>query len=172
MILSHRARLLLGTIGALGLALAAPSAAAQDGTIQVSAEVQAACSVVGGGPALVFGIYDSSGPDTLGDTSFDIECSATTDVVVSLDGGNNDNGVDRRMTNGNATDPLLTYQLWQDSARQIKFGDSSGVFGAPTTVNVTNGAGTPVQVFGSILTGQPVPAGLYEDIVGITLTIS
>jgi len=169
--ISHRARLLLGSAAAIGLALWSQNAAAQDGTIQVSALVQAACSVVSGGTTLDFGVYDPADPGGLqANTSFDIECSAPIDVAVSLDGGNNDDGLSRRLSNGGPTPALLFYNLYQDSARNIKFGDDTGL-GQTKTVPV-NGSPVEVPVFGSILNGQPVPAGDYEDVVNITLSVT
>jgi spore coat protein U-like protein len=74
------------------------------------------------------------------------------------------------MNNGGAT-PLLSYELWQDPARQMKFGDDSGL-GEPKSMAVTVGNDTDVPVFGSIVPGQAVPAGSYQDVVNIILTVS
>ena len=171
MLFRHRARLLFGTIGALGLAMAAPSAEAQQAELDVIASVLADCSVVEGGATLDFDTYNSSDSSpTLADTLFSVTCSAATDVIVSLGGGNNVDGTTRRMNNGGGG-PLLTYELWQDSARSIKFGDGSGL-GQTKTVSVTVGNDTDVPVFGSIVPGQQVPAGDYQDTVNIILSVT
>jgi len=175
MILHHRARLrarlLLGAAAVLALSLGTQSAIAQDGQIQVFALVQADCSVVAGNAALDFDTYDSSDSDpTLANTTFSVTCTSATDVTVSLDGGNNLDGTTRRMNNGGGP-TLLTYELWQDSSRATKFGDGTGL-GQTKTVSVTVGNDTDVPVFGSIVPGQQVPAGSYQDVVNIILTVS
>jgi spore coat protein U-like protein len=176
MILHHRARLrarlLLGAAAVLGLSLGTQSAIAQDGQIQVFALVQADCSVVAGNAALDFDTYDSSdsGP-TLANTTFSVTCTSATDVTVSLDEGSNADGTTRRMSSNGGGGPLLTYELWQDPARQIKFGDDSGL-GTSKSIPVEVGPGTEVPVFGSIVPGQQVPAGSYQDVVNIILTVT
>lgn len=163
MSLSLRAPLLLATLAVVGVAFAGGTVKAQDGTMTVVATVNAACSVVAN-PTLDFGVYDPA-QNSDAATSFDVDCTAGTDVDVFLDAGLNANGSSRNLANANGDH--IGYILFHDAIGGATW---SVDFGKPITVD--GGTATSVDVFGRIPSGGNFAAGNYSDTVGITLSVN
>jgi spore coat protein U-like protein len=145
------------------LAATAPAALAQTADLSVTAEIQASCVLNGG--SLDFGTYTSTaGTDTQGQGSFSYQCTNGTSIFLSLNGGQNEDDDTRAMVSG--TDRLV-YELYRDPARQEVWRSESDAL----SVGPTSAALETVQVYGLIPQGQTSPAGTYNDVVQITLTL-
>lgn len=122
------------------------------------------------GGNLVFGNCDPIGSTDLeADGTISVTCTTGTLAWVALDegqspaGGSTAENPIRQMSNGADN---LVYHLFSDSTRSTAWGD-----GAATILPIT-GTGTEenLPVYGTIPTGQNVPAGNYADQVTITVT--
>ncbi|NJO36937.1 MAG: spore coat protein U domain-containing protein [Rhizobiales bacterium] len=113
--------LAIGAAAMLGLA-GHDSGASAD-TLGVSASVPDACSINAG--TLPFGTYDPATQinDLAGSGSFEVVCTLTADVDVTLDAGVNPAGGTRRLL-GSSGD-FLTYALFQDPGFSNEWGDNS-----------------------------------------------
>jgi spore coat protein U-like protein len=162
--LNQRASLLLGTIAAAALAVAAADARADQ--INVSATITAECSV-GGDADLAFGNYNPT-VGTEASTIISISCSAPADVGVTLDGGQRPNGT-RTMVHSTATSQLLAYQLFKGPAAagggELWASDFENIFDVGTQA-------TEISIGGFIQSGQGgLPSGTYTDVVLVTLDV-
>lgn len=161
------ASFLYGSVISAGLALLPFSTALAEtatGTLGVSAQVVATCSVVDGGATLAFGEYNPIAARD-GGISFFVHCTTHTPVSVSLGGGTGGDSDQRKMSDG--TD-VLNYDLYSDSDRSQPFGDGTN-HGNSLPITGTPDAGTAVPVYGRIPAGQEVPTGFYNDSVEIAL---
>lgn len=154
----------LALASALALAtIATADAGTATGTLAVQVTVQEGCQVSGG--SLTFGTYTGGQTTDLtgeGSVSY-ANCPAGT-LTVALDNGLNANNGNRRMTNG--SNNFVRYALFRNSTRTNPFGTGSQV----RTLTLSAAGSGSIPVFGTILSGQLVPAGTYTDTVGITLT--
>jgi hypothetical protein len=89
-------------------------------------------------------------------------CGAGVTVEVSLDTGTS-LGRPRRLSQESGTD-RLEYDLSQDPARQIYWGD-----GRDAVELLTTGAPQTVPIYGQIPAGQKVRDGTYSDTITITV---
>jgi len=145
------------------VAVTAPAALAQNADLSVTAEIQASCVLNGG--SLNFGTYTStSGSDTPGQGSFTYQCTNGTSIFLSLGPGQNEEEGARAMASGA---DRLVYELYRDPARQQVWRSESDAL----SVGSTSAALETVQVYGLIPQGQASPAGTYNDVVQITLTL-
>jgi spore coat protein U-like protein len=152
---------------AVGLVLLVAAAIAspvlgQTANLNVSAQVQASCNVIGGD--LNFGLY--TGGETEGEGSFSYQCTDGTNITLSLGPGQHlQQGGSRAMTGGGG---ILRYQLFRDANHQQVWreGPDEGL-----DVENTPASQQDVPVYGLIAADQDVPAGSYNDIVLITLNI-
>lgn len=157
-------RLIKGGLAFALVAVTGPAALAQTADLTVTAEIVANCVLNGG--SLNFGTYTSSATaDTEGQGSFTYQCTNGTEITLSLGPGANGDGSIRQMASG---DQRLTYELFQDAARQTVWGQEGDAFVVPST----SSASTPVPVYGLIAAGQASGAGSYSDTVLITLTLN
>jgi spore coat protein U-like protein len=135
---------------ALLLALWLPGAAAA-----------ASCDAVSQGAD--FGAYDplsTTVTDTVG--SIGLRCDAPVSFTLSLSAGNG-SFVERRMTSGAGQ---LGYNLYTDAGRTIVWGDGSG---GSATVS-TNAQSADFPVYGRMPPRQPVRAGVYTDMIVMTIS--
>jgi spore coat protein U-like protein len=150
-----------GLVLLVAAAIASP-ALGQTANLNVSAQVQASCNVIGGD--LDFGLY--TGDATEGQGSFSYQCTNGTNITLSLGPGQHlQPGGSRAMTGNGGT---LRYQLFRDANRQQVWreGPEEGL-----DVDDTEASEQDVPVYGLIEAGQDVPAGSYNDVVLITLNI-
>ena len=140
-------------------------AAAAD--VTVSASVVAACTITGADisfGAYVIGQTDPS--DAQDNISYD--CGAGRNITLELDFGGNPNGTTHRNMIGATNQQLLSYNLYQDTGRNIVWGEGAA------GLDVTNTAAgvIDVPVFGRIDGGAGAPADTYSDTVTFNLTIN
>jgi len=152
------------------LTLAATPAAPQNFTANagmlVKIEITANC--IASASDLNFGAYASnSSTPSLGQTTIQLQCSPGAHVEVSLDPGTGPGGNTkrRRMEQDQGTD-RLDYDLFQDSARTIHWGDK---LGDDTLEVVTTGQPQTLPVYGQIPAGQRARDGTYSDTITIRL---
>jgi spore coat protein U-like protein len=158
---SYHFRFVAGALTLLPL-VAAPAALAQTADLNVTAQVDAACDVFAG--SLNFGTYTAAAAKEA-NGNFSYQCTAGTEITLSLGPGNNPQEGSRAMAAG---ENRLRYQLYRDPTRQEVWGtDVEGlVLEAPSSSE------QGVTVYGLIEAGQDVPAGSYSDVVQITLSIN
>ncbi|HEY0719693.1 MAG TPA: spore coat protein U domain-containing protein [Gammaproteobacteria bacterium] len=98
-----------------------------------------------------------------------VSVSCDSEYRLGLDAGSSPSG-SRRLGDGNGN--FVSYQLWQDGAATLEWGDSGlaiPTYPAPSLYAV--GSGTPVTyaVTGTLSAAAEIPAGLYTDTVQVTL---
>jgi spore coat protein U-like protein len=116
---------------------------------------------------LDFGAYASNSPaPAQGQTAIQLLCSGGTVAELGLDNGlrpGSGNTSRRRMEQEAGTD-RLDYDLFQDPARTVHWGDKSGV----DTLEVqATGAPQAVPIYGKIPGGQRVRDGVYSDMITV-----
>jgi spore coat protein U-like protein len=156
---SSNLRLFVGASALALIAATSHTALAQTANLNVTATVDASCTLNGG--SLPFGIYTGDEKDATGE--FTYECTPGTNITLSLNQGVNG---DRTMVaDGGGS---LPYELYSDSNRTSVWGvDPAGVNPPLTSAEVET-----AQVFGRIEAGEQAPAGSYSDTVQITLVIN
>ena len=155
-------------IGVLALGLGSTSifAATATTTFQVTADVQAACTISVG--AMNFGNYTGTGTGEFGiNGNMTVTCSNGVSYNIGLNAGL---GPGATVTSRAMTGPgsaVLNYGLFQDSSFTTNWGNTPGV----DTVSRT-GQGGPqfIVVFGGIPLGQFVAPGAYADTITATVT--
>jgi len=160
---------LLLSIGAATTTEAANTAQAN---LSVTASVTANCTI--STTAVAFGAYDpitanaSTALDGTGSVS--VTCTSGASAKVTLDqGANADTGSTdtvpaRRLTDGSSH--YLSYTLYQDSGRTTAWGNTA----ATGVASTGTGSAVSLSVYGSVSSGQNVPAGSYADTVVATVT--
>jgi spore coat protein U-like protein len=160
---------------ALGLTLAAAGAFAQTtGNINVSATVQAACTIATNN--LAFGNYNPLSASALQvNTSLDVTCSVGSIPTVSLGAGNNVLTNQRRMANGTER---LNYSINQPAsnaasaacAYTTSWGDGTVAGSVLTLTAAPSLAARTYNVCGEIPAGQSAATGSYTDVVVATVS--
>jgi len=140
----------------LGAALLAPARAG----------AQARCrniSVSG----VAFGLYDPVGAnatvhlDAAGTISYDCIAGARP-VIISLSRGGSGSYAPRAMRSGAST---LAYNLYQDAARTVVWGDGTG---GSSSVTGPQGANRTLSIYGRVFAGQSPAVGAYSDAIVVT----
>lgn len=150
------------------------------GQMNVQLIVGTGCTVTNGSESggvntfgsLTFGDYtnldntiDGRSVGSGGGGSFGLQCSLNTNYSIAIDTGANASGSQRRMQSGGA---FVAYDLYQDGARQVPWGDG-GASGTVLT-GVGTGSDEEVIVYGRV-PAQTTPApGTYLDTVQVTVT--
>ena len=130
----------------------------------VTATVSSNCTIAATG--ISFGNQGilSSNKDAQG--TINVQCTQALPYVVSLDGGLSGatNPAQRRMTFSSAS---VVYGLYQDSARSLPWGSTSGV-------NTVSGTGTgltqSLNVYGRVAPQTTPKPGAYTDTIVATIT--
>ena len=130
----------------------------------VRIEMVASCFV--SATDLDFGAYASNSPTPVqGQTTIQLVCGAQTTAEVGLDEGS---GVGAATTNrrmeADAGAGRLDYELHQDAARTIHWGDRSG---RDTLEVQTTGAPLTIPVYGRIPARQRAQEGTYSDTITV-----
>jgi spore coat protein U-like protein len=134
--------------------------------LPVRIEIVRSCTV--SASDLDFGAYPSdSKTPARGQTAITLTCGADTTVEVSLDAGTGTGGnTSRRQLRQDAGTDRMDYDLFQDPARTIHWGDRSG----RDTLEVhTTGVPQTVPIYGEIPAGQRVRDGTYSDMITVTV---
>ena len=153
-------------LAALPTALRAQATFTTTSGMPVRIELTGLCNV--SASDLDFGAYASnSEAPALGQGSIQLLCSEGTVAELRLDAGRGLGGnTSRRKLEHERGLGELEYDLFQDPARTIHWGDKSGV---DTLEEQATGAPQTVPVYGQIPGGQRVRDGIYSDTVTITV---
>lgn len=115
--------------------------------------------------SLNFGAFDTLSDmddDSAGNVRYSCQGGAT--VQIALSGLRSDKT--RQMLSGA---DVLVFNVFQDAARSIIFGDGSNGASALTVGRVPNNAQQTTQFYGRIPGGQDVPAGAYTATLVVTV---
>jgi len=115
---------------------------------------------------LDFGAYASNAQTPVnGQTVIELRCSGGTVAELGLDAGSGPGGNTsrRRMEQDDGID-RLDYDLFQDPARTVHWGDKSG---RDTLEVQATGAPQSVPVYGQIPARQRVRDGIYRDVITV-----
>ncbi|MCA1324012.1 spore coat U domain-containing protein [Herbaspirillum sp. alder98] len=158
-------RIVAASIAAIVLATSAPQsfAATATGSLTISANVVAACTVVGS--AIAFGAYTQAVVNQTGGIT--VLCTNGTAYNVGLDAGTGAGATTaaRKMTgSGGGT---LNYALYRDSGRTNNWGST---IGTDTLTGTGSGLIQSLTVYGQVAAAQTPLAGTYSDTVTVTLT--
>lgn len=150
-------------------------------SFQVRAEIVPGCLLgAGGGDATSFGSISFGQISTLpsnldtastpGNGSIVLQCAPGTAVSVSLNTGLNASSVGGGRYLANGTE-RLRYQLYQDAARSIVWGDGSNG-GTRMSINFPVGGATQsYTVYARLFSVSPLPsAGIYTDTITVTVS--
>ena len=153
--------LTLGTLVSLGHAGTATT------TFAVTTTISGVCVVSTASTGLSFGTYDpTSNSDTLGLTTFKVQCSSGLPYTVGLSAGASGSDTARTMSNGGAT--ALNYHLYSNSGRTTNWGASTGALSDTGAGLATENT---VTVYGKIPKNQYGPSlGSYSDSITATIT--
>lgn len=99
-------------------------------------------------------------------SSIGLTCTSRTAWQLGLDNGQNAAGNVRRMRLG-ASGSYVSYELYRDSARAQRWGDT---LNSDTVTGTGNGALQTETVYGRVPAQAAVPAGSYVDTITVTLT--
>jgi len=153
----------LGLCSIYGLAVAATATT----TLPVSASVISVCIGLTA-TSLTFGNYDpTSASPTYGSNSISMQCTLNNSYTIALNGGTTSGGTValRKMTTGMQT---LNYNLYTTSAHTVIWGDGSS--GTSTVAGTGTGLTQTYNVYGGIPVRQTSPAGVYSDVITVTVT--
>ena len=163
----HR-RVLVGLGAVVLAALSVPwaSAVTTTATMQVTANVQATCTVSTGNMA--FGNYTGGQATPLDSTAtITATCPPGQSYTVGLNAGLGTGATTstRMMTLSGGT-ATLNYGLFTNSTRATNWDD---IGGTNTVAGTGDGTGQAITVYGRVAAGQNVPTGLYEDTITVTM---
>ncbi len=125
---------------------------------------------------VAFGVYDPTNPSSSTSTSnIHTQCSVLlvsvrAQMKISLNKGSG-SYANRTMINGFST---LSYNLYQDPAHSIVWGDGTGSSSIITNNELIAVLGTSrnYTVYGQVPAGQYVPSGSYNDTIIVTIEYS
>lgn len=160
----------------LSAALAAPSLAVLlpvaevSTTLSMSFEVLAACAVAA--DSLTFPATAAGGTGPTATSTITVTCASGTNYNVTLDAGTNVFNLERRMCVPLSATDCVTYELYQDAARTMAWGDGGFANTYPSAIakaGTGTGADQVLTVYGAVgaLTGST--PGAYEDSVLVTV---
>jgi spore coat protein U-like protein len=155
-------KLALGVAAIAAIASTPALAGTATGTVQVSLNVSAACSVTA--EPLSFGTVsafdtaiDASSPST-------VKCTPNAAYTVYLDYGVNAGVGTQRKLKSTTSLATVNYNLYSDSTRLLPWGGTlAGVTG------VGNGNDQAMTIYGQVPTQTAVAAGDYKDTVTVTV---
>lgn len=131
--------------------------------------------------ALAFGNYDITNPVRhTSQSSLQVNCTnsgsspATVSLSIAIGAGQNATHPNQRALRrqtGSGT-WLLSYQLYQDSALSLPWGDTPGTNTQSVSLSVPANQSRSVTLglYASAPAGQDLPAGVYADALLVTLT--
>jgi spore coat protein U-like protein len=105
------------------------------------------------------------GADVLATSTIQITCELGDTYTIGLNDGVNRAGGQRRMARTSAPVNYLNYNVFQDAARTLPWGDNGG----SRVSAVGTGGAQSYTVFGQLPGAQVVPAGAYVDTVTVTV---
>lgn len=152
--------LTLGVLASMG------QAATVTTTFAVSTTISGVCVVSTASTGLSFGAYDPTAvSDTLGSTTFKVQCSSGLAYTVGLSAGGSGTDTARTMSSGANQ---LNYNLYSDSGRATNWGASAGALAGTGSGLTTENT---ITVYGRIPKNQYGPGiGSYADSITATIT--
>ena len=155
-------------IGVLAVGLGSTSvfAATATTTFQVTADVQATCTV--SATAMPFGDYTVVGKVEFGiNGDITVVCSNGLNYAIGLNAGLGPGATVTTRAMIGPGSAALSYGLFQDAAHSINWGDTVGT---DTVTGTGDGLAQTVTIFGQVSAGQFVQAGPYLDTITATIT--
>ena len=130
----------------------------------VRIEIAASCLVTASD--LDFGAYNAAtGAPTRGQTTIQLLCAPGLGAELALDAGSAAGATTMsRKLNSESSADRLDYGLFQDAARSVHWGDTTGT---DTMEVLTTGAPQLVPVYGEIPAGQRTQPGTYSDVITV-----
>lgn len=146
---------------AIALVGTTTATAAQTQTVfQVTSSIPGSCSVTA--LELDFGAYGGSQSDLNG--SITVACTKGASYQIGLDNGLHYSAPNRRLKHG-ATASYLTYELYRDAGRTLRWGDDD----AGSVFMTGDGTAQQITVYGRVPAGQSGPAGSYSNVTVVTV---
>lgn len=168
----------LMAMGPLALANTGTNEQSTSQSFQVSASVEPGC-ILGPGAAdttnfgtIDFGRLGQIAADikvvsSSGNGSVVLQCTPDTPISIAIDSGLHGSGASRYLAKGNET---LRYQLYQDEAFSVVWGDNRGAGVAMSITFPPSGAQT-LPIYARLFRETALPsAGIYTDVVTVTVT--
>lgn len=156
----------LGSVAVAALSAPCADAVTATATMQVTANVQATCTVSSGD--LAFGSYTGGTATPVDNTAtITATCPPGQTYTIGLDAGLGPSATTttRMMTLSGGT-ATLNYGLFSDTTRATNWDD---IGGTNTVSGTGDGTGQAITVYGRIPAGQNVQTGLYEDTITVTM---
>lgn len=100
-----------------------------------------------------------------GTTTVQTQCTASTPFQIGLDNGQNAIGAVRRMRGGSGD--LITYELYQDSGRATRWGNTVN---SDTVSGTGNGAVQTTTVYGRVAAQATPTPDTYTDTITVSVT--
>lgn len=161
---SAKSVLFTSTLLALGFfSLPASATTTVTTTFGVSATVQSTCLI--SATAMAFGTY--TGVAATSTSTVTVTCTNTTPYNIGFSSGlaTGATVTTRKMTGPSSS--LLSYALYQDSARSVNWGQTVGT---DTVSGTGNGSSQTITAYGAIPASQYVNPGAYSDTITATIT--
>jgi spore coat protein U-like protein len=119
---------------------------------------------------LNFGSVSSmaAGPIT-GTSTLNVQCTNGTPYQIGLSNGLNSTGGTNRFMKSASTADLVRYDLYQNAARSIRWGNNNAAGGDTLNNQTGSGVYTPITIYGQAFPTATVTAGNYSDTVTVTL---
>ncbi|HUJ14354.1 MAG TPA: spore coat U domain-containing protein [Thermoanaerobaculia bacterium] len=132
---------------------------------------RASCTWTSNPTNINFGTYSVFGGTNLtGTSTFQFNCTARTTVTVSLSRGTANSYTPRGMPRTTApTTPLLPYNVFDDAANTIIWGDGTGGSNDDTVTAGNGGTTFTGTAYGTLFAGADVQAGTYLDTITVLL---
>lgn len=158
----------LGAVLIVALLCTWAGAVTTTATMQVTANVQATCTVSTGN--LAFGNYTGGSASPVDATAtITATCPPGQGYTIGLSAGLGPGATTatRMMTISGPGSATLNYGLFSDTSHSTNWDDIGGTH---TVTGTGNSTGQAITVYGRIPAGQNVQTGLYEDTITVTMS--
>lgn len=147
-----------------GLAAVTVQAATVTTSMPVQIIIQNACAITIAPTLLDFGAVGVLSANFDNASTMSVTCTTAAPYNIGLGGGASTNVAARTMTAGGN---FVGYELYQDTARTLLWGDTVGT---DTLAGTGNGSAQVVTVYGRVPPQATPLAGTYLDTVAVTVT--
>lgn len=154
------------TTALLGLGTYPGCGTASKGTFPFTATASVAKQCTVSATDIDFGTQGPLMSDALATSTITAKCTNTTPYQIGLDDGSNASSGTRRMKRSSAGN-YVSYELYRDSGRTLRWGETLNVDRVGATGSATNQSFT---VYGRVPAQTTPPAGSYADTVKVTVT--
>ncbi len=165
----------IAVLSVLGLLFTTPAMAQATQTITATATVTDACAFGAAAGTLDFGSL-ASGAATANETSsINVTCNpgAPWTVSAAVGAGAGETVANRLLAGTGANTATISWELFQDGACTVAWGDTAGT-GGDVMVGTGTGATQNMPICGAVTGGVApnVPADVYSEVVTITLNFT